>query len=142
MTPVYILIALLVVGGAALHFSSRRGLKSACEQRGADLRLELQRQIDALTANVRSLEQKSEGPLAAGPTDLEPASEATASEVEEITPEILRSLTETITALLGRRVRIRAVKILQTPESSANSWVQQGRAVIQASRNFQQRERE
>lgn len=125
MAYIYIFVAALVVaGGAAVYIGSRRALQRTC----AELRLELQRQIDALSANVRALERTAGGETAATPAQ-------TTAAIEEITPEILRRITETVSGLLGRKVRIRSVKILQTPEPTASSWAQQGRVVVQASHN-------
>ena len=150
MAHIYILItALAVAGWAAAYIGSRGAMKRTCEQMRADLRLEFQRQIDALSENVKNLDRTSRNSaLATTPvvTNRVPSDNAyppeTGTAAEEITPEILRTLTETITALLGRKIRIRSVKILQTPDPSANSWAQHGRAVSQASHNLVQRGRD
>lgn len=156
MAHIYIFItALAIAGWAAAYVGSRATVKRACEQMRADLhlddlRLEFQRQIDALSENVKNLDRtrgnsapasttampEKTQPVAVNPVAHPPETGAAA---EEITPEILRTLTETITALLGRKVRIRSVKILQTSDSAASSWAQHGRAVIQASHNLVQR---
>jgi hypothetical protein len=126
MAYIYIFVAALVVAGwAAVSVGSRRAL----QRNYAELRLELQRQIDALSANVKALERTASGETAVAPSQ-------TTAATEEITPEILRRITETVSGLLGRKVRIRSVKILETPEPTASSWAQQGRVVIQASHNL------
>jgi hypothetical protein len=150
MAHIYILItALAVAGWAAAYIGSRGAMKRTCEQMRADLRLEFQRQIDALSENVKNFDRTSRNSASATTpvvTNRVPSDNAhppeTGMAAEEITPEILRTLTETITALLGRKIRIRSVKILQTPDTSANSWAQHGRAVIQASHNLVQRGRD
>lgn len=151
MAHIYIFItALAIAGWAAAYVGSRAAVRRTSDQMRADLRLEFQRQIDALSENVKNLDRTSGNsapasttampektqPVAMNPVTHPPETGAAA---EEITPEILRTLTETITALLGRKVRIRSVKILQTPDSAASSWAQHGRAVIQASHNLVQR---
>jgi|ERR1700690_1126578 hypothetical protein len=124
MAQIYILAAVLVIAGwAAAYIGSRRALQLA----RAELGLEFQRQIDALSERVRTLERSGGTAAATAPT---------AAGTEEITPEILRTITETVAALLGRKVRIRSVKILQMPGATANSWAQQGRVVVQASHNI------
>jgi hypothetical protein len=159
MAHIYILItALAVAGWAAAYIGSRGAMKRTCEQMRADLRLddlrlEFQRQIDALSENVKNLERTGGTSAPASTialpekkqpvvTNRVPHPPETGTAAEEITPEILRTLTETITALLGRKIRIRSVKILRTPDPSANSWAQHGRAVIQASHNLVQRGRD
>jgi hypothetical protein len=61
---------------------------------------------------------------------------------EEITAETLAKIADTVAALLGRRVRIRSVRIVEQEDAIVNPWAQQGRVVIHASHNFAQRARE
>jgi len=137
----YLLIAGLVIAGWLAMFI---GLRSALKRTGAELRLEFQRQMDSLSANVRSLERTADEPSAA---DAAAARAAQAKNrvtqaSDEITPETLATIAETISALLSRKVHIRSVKILETPTGIANPWAQHGRAVIQASHNLAQQRRE
>jgi hypothetical protein len=146
MAPMYLIIAgLIVAGWLALLIDSRRVLKRTC----AELRLEFQRQIDSLSAKVEALEgaktvfASEVVPVA----DSEPKganqAQATAAQVSgEIAPETLATIAETITALLGKKVRIRSVRMLQTRNAVVNTWAQQGRVVVHASHNFAQRGRE
>ncbi len=128
MAQIYILIAVLVIAGwAAVYIALERRLKQTC----AELRREFQRQTDSLS-NVKVLERTAGTGSAA----------TQASAAEEITPETLLTITETVSALLGRKVRIRSVKVLPTPDPTINSWAQQGRVVIQASHNIGLRGRE
>jgi hypothetical protein len=158
MAHMYLLLAALVLAGcAAVLISSRRLLKRT----SAELRFEFQRQIDSLSASVRALERGAEArnatsPISAAgaPGEAESwagkAGSSSAAQAqpplieapEEVTPETLATITETISALLGRKVHIRSVKILQTPNAIVNPWAQHGRAVVQASRNFASRRRE
>ncbi len=50
-----------------------------------------------------------------------------------ITPEILVMLAAAATSYLGKQVRIRTAKMLQSPYEIVNPWSQQGRVFIQAS---------
>lgn len=147
MTPLYLLTAaLMIVGWLAVFVSMRRMLKRT----GAEVRLEFQRQIEALSAKIKDLEEAANARIA----DVGPEREASAAPIlaqaqaptpqasETITPETLAKITDTITALLGRKVQIRSVKILEIPETISSPWAQHGRAVIQASHNFAWRRRE
>src|SRR5271166_4758433 len=89
-----IIAALVIAGWLTVYISSRRSSARAC----ADLRMELQRQIDSLSESVRSLERTIAAKVS-----------------EEISPETLAAITETIKGLLGRNVRIRSVKRLHAP---------------------------
>jgi hypothetical protein len=44
-----------------------------------------------------------------------------------------------VTAFLGKKVRIRSAKMLQSPYEVVNPWAQQGRMFIQASHNLRLR---
>lgn len=145
----WLIAALVVAGWVAVFISSRSTLNRTCAQ----LRVEFQRQIDSLSAKVGSLE-RADGTWTA-PSSVTPGSgkieppagnavwpiAAQAQATEEITPEILATITETVTALLGRKVHVRSVKILPAPDATANPWAQRGRAIVQASRDFSQRSR-
>ena len=102
----------------------------------AELRLEFQRQVDSIAARVAVLEQEVDTPAAPAAT-----STAEAQAADEITPETLATIAETVAALLGRKVQIRSVKILPVPDAIANPWAQRGRAIVQASHDFSQRSR-
>ena len=146
----YLLIAALVVAGwVAVFISSRSLLNRTCAQ----LRLESQRQVDSLSAKIAALEQTdgtwtAPSSVTAGSGKIEPpagnaaSAMATQSQATEgITPETLARITETVTALLGRKVHVRSVKILPAEDATANPWAQHGRAVVQASHDFSQRSR-
>jgi methylmalonyl-CoA carboxyltransferase large subunit len=105
---------------------------------------ELAGALKALEARVAALSQ---------PTALQPASApaagvkaATAAATEavhpgkgEVTPEILVVIAAAVTAFLGKKVRIRSAKMLQSPYEVVNPWAQQGRMFIQASHNLRLR---
>ena len=112
------------------------GLRRTLKRTSAELRLEFQRQVDSLAARVAVLEQEVDTPAAPAAT-----STAEAQAADEITPETLATIAETVAALLGRKVQIRSVKILPVPDAIANPWAQRGRAIVQASHDFSQRSR-
>jgi hypothetical protein len=147
----WLLAALVIAGWMALFISLRRTLQRTC----SELRLEFQRQIDSLSAKIAALERAAAARTASAPVSAVAAPrkmESSAGNVvspiaaqvqatEEVTPETLATITETVTALLGRKVHVRSVKILPAPDATVNPWAQRGRAIVQASRDFSQRSR-
>jgi hypothetical protein len=129
----YLLITAIVVAACLAVFV---GLRRTLKRTSAELRLEFQRQVDSLAARVAVLEQEVDAPTV--PAAL---STAEAQAADEITPETLATIAETVAALLGRKVKIRSVKILPAPDAIANPWAQRGRAIVQASHDFSQRSR-
>jgi hypothetical protein len=129
----YLLITAIVIAACLAVFV---GLRRTLKRMSAELRLEFQRQADSLAARVAVLEQEVDTPAAPAAT-----STAEAQAADEITPETLATIAETVAALLGRKVQIRSVKILPVPDAIANPWAQRGRAIVQASHDFSQRSR-
>ena len=129
----YLLITAIVIAACLAVFV---GLRRTLKRMSAELRLEFQRQVDSLAARVAVLEQEVDTPAAPAAT-----STAEAQAADEITPETLATIAETVAALLGRKVQIRSVKILPVPDAIANPWAQRGRAIVQASHDFSQRSR-
>ncbi len=68
-----------------------------------------------------------------------PATESTRP-TQDITPETLSVIAAAVTAFLGKKVKIRSAKMLQTPEA-IDRWTRQGRVMIQTSHNLAQRGR-
>ncbi|HWY57734.1 MAG TPA: hypothetical protein VNZ03_24955 [Terriglobales bacterium] len=151
----YMLIAALVIAGWVVVYIGARRMS---RRMSAELRLEFQPQIDALSAKVTALE-RTVGIAAALPSAVRlpgkmkslaagavaPSAQPQASVTQssaDVTSETLATIAETITALLGRKVRILSVKILENPHAVANPWAQQGRVIVQASHNVAQRGRE
>jgi len=147
MTAAMMTAALAVAGWVVLLIVSRRTILREC----AEHRLELEREIEALSRNIEALEGAADtrkvAPVAPG--DGRAAAQSpemvgrifsyTAETNHEIAPETLALITQTITALLGRKVLVRSVKLLQMPNEAPDIWAQQGRVVVQASHNLGQR---
>lgn len=57
----------------------------------------------------------------------------------EISSDTIAILSAAVTAFLGKKVRIRSAKALQTPYEIVNPWAQRGRVIIHASRNLPRR---
>ena len=119
-----LIAALVIAGWLTVYLSLRNRLRRGC----ADLRADLQREIDSLSEKVVGLEQSS-----AALRGLQAS--------EEISPDTLAAISRTVTDLFGKRVQIRSVKLLQT-SNVGSQWAQQGRVVVQASHNLTQRGRE
>jgi methylmalonyl-CoA carboxyltransferase large subunit len=64
---------------------------------------------------------------------------ASVAKEEEITPELLVVMAAAVTVFLGKTVRIRSAKMLQSPYEIVNPWAQQGRVFVQASHNLRTR---
>ena len=109
-----------------------------------------ERQLSELTATIKALEaqvaelSKSAAPRpVAAPKVAAPAAAAQPNKESnkepnkaEVTPEILVVLAAAVTAFLGKEVRIRSAKMLQSPYEVVNPWSQLGRVVVQASHNL------
>ena len=87
---------------------------------------ELAGAVKALQARVAELSQ----PAAAVEVKV-PAAKQTAH--GEVSPEMLVVIAAAVTAFLGKKVRIRSAKMLQSPYEVVNPWSQQGRVFVQAS---------
>jgi methylmalonyl-CoA carboxyltransferase large subunit len=95
---------------------------------------ELAGTIKALQARVAELSQPAASAPAAGVKAAASATkDAVHREAGEVTPEMLVVITAAVTAFLGKKVRIRSAKMLQSPYEVVNPWSQQGRVFVQAS---------
>ncbi|MGA2369852.1 MAG: hypothetical protein ACLPPV_21895 [Candidatus Korobacteraceae bacterium] len=54
---------------------------------------------------------------------------------DEVTPKTVSIIAAAVTEFLGKKVRIRSVKVLQEPDA-VSRWVSQGRAMVQGSHNL------
>jgi methylmalonyl-CoA carboxyltransferase large subunit len=105
---------------------------------------ELAGALKALEARVAALSQPAALQPASTPITGVKAATAAANETAypgkgEVTPEILVVIAAAVTAFLGKKVRIRSAKMLQSPYEVVNPWAQQGRVFIQASHNLRLR---
>jgi methylmalonyl-CoA carboxyltransferase large subunit len=134
-------------------------LKRAFRQAAAELQRSGELQINALAATVKELERRVAGlsselsqavktepvsvPVSAPVVPVAAATPVVRSspvrEEEEITPELLVVMAAAVTAFLGKKVRIRSAKMLQSPYEIVNPWSQQGRVFVQASHNLRSR---
>jgi ferric-dicitrate binding protein FerR (iron transport regulator) len=87
--------------------------------------------LEAMVADLSKPAAPRASAAAAAPRPAQPAPEK--QKKPEVTPEILVMLAAAATAFLGKEVRVRSAKMLQTPYEVINPWAQQGRVFIQAS---------
>jgi hypothetical protein len=147
--------ALVIAGWVAAYLGLRVVLNRRCE----DIRREFQDQVNMLRPKIRPLDGALDGP-AAGPAPKTVQPEETTSPAtrrteliawpapanapaagEELSPEIMAVIAETVTGFLGKRVGIRSARKLstatatapQTPSENADPWAQQGRVLVQSS---------
>ena len=98
---------------------------------------ELADAIEALQARVADLSksaamQKAAEPAAGAKAAATAVTEAVHRETGDVSPEILVMIAAAVTAFLGKKVRIRSAKMLQSPYEVVNPWSQQGRVYVQA----------
>lgn len=104
---------------------------------------ELAGALKTLQARVAELSAPASSQPAATPV-VKTKADGTAKEAAhgakaEVTPEVLVVIAAAVTAFLGKKVRIRSAKVLQSPYEVVNPWSQQGRVSVQASHNFRSR---
>ena len=104
------------------------------------------RRLSELGALVESLEARIAklSPIAS-PAAIQAAAPAKAQAASaipakaEVTPEMIVILAAAATAYLGKNVRVRSAKMLQSPYEIVNPWAQHGRVMIQVSHSLRGR---
>ena len=84
----------------------------------------LEREINELKAQLEALQAKLAQTVKSEPVK------------EEVTPEVLAMIAAAVSTFLGKKIRIRSAKALQSPYEVVNPWSQQGRLFVQASHNL------
>lgn len=87
---------------------------------------EQSRTIAELTATLASSPETRREQLVAAAAPPKPTEKS-------VSPEILVVITAAVTAFLGKKVRIRLARALQSPYELMNPWAQQGRVSVMAS---------
>jgi hypothetical protein len=103
------------------------------------MRREFQTQLGTLRAAVRILEQDAAERAAAantpGPAGIPRIERGIAADPEPaIPPETQALIKATLSTLLGRKVRIRSMKLLEKADA-ATTWATQGRIAVHTSHN-------
>ena len=149
-----IIVVMVDAGCVVTYLSSQRVLRQAAE----NARRQLELRLDGLTGSMADLEARvaeltrTNAELAAlinvakavgvPPTDAPHHNGAPARSAgeppapqpeEEISPETLAMIAAAVTSYLGKKVRIRSARMLQSPYEIVNPWAQQGRVFVQAS---------
>ena len=151
-----VIVAVLVALGCVVTYvSMQRKLRRIV----VELQQSSRQQLDALTQTLKAVEERiaelkrpAAAPRVVAPVAV-PAAKGTAAAPpptkeaappkqempEEVTPEMLVVIAAAVTAFLGKKVRIRSAKMLQSPYEIVNPWSQQGRVFVQASHNLRSR---
>ncbi len=135
--------ALLLIGlGAAVGYAvalirSQAALKGMVRDWGREFNSRIQ-QLES--AAKQAAAQPAPAPLpvlpVAPPSAAGPTEGSQSARTEEMSPETLLIIAAAVTAYLGRKVRVRSAKMLQSPYEIINPWAQQGRVFVQASHNL------
>jgi hypothetical protein len=107
---------------------------------------ELQQDFDARIQKLEASLRQTPVPAPAAPPTAAPTpppstpaavpSPPAATRKEELSPDTLLLIAAAVTAYLGKKVRIRSTRMLQSPYEIVNPWAQQGRVFVQASHNL------
>src|SRR5690242_7166196 len=122
-----IVAALVVLGSLIAYFSLRRALR----RNESELRQSTEDRMSVLTNAVSSLEKQVADLILAAPhistarasgmpALTEEAVPRQHEKAEAVTPEILVVIAAAVTAFLGKKVRIRSAKVLQSPYEIVN----------------------
>jgi len=143
---VVILAALAVAGCVAglLGLQRRMRLTAELQQKTEQQLQQLANTVHSLEARIAELGKATPAVPKAVPAPA-PAAVPVAAAVpavkkeEEVSPELLVVMAAAVTVFLGKKVRIRSAKMLQSPYEIVNPWSQQGRVFVQASHNLRSR---
>jgi methylmalonyl-CoA carboxyltransferase 12S subunit len=141
-----IVVVLVALGYVVVYLSLQRALRRLV----SEVRESTEQSFVALTSTLSALEKRvaelSLSPVAKPAAKTEavvPVAKAAVppkqKAAEEVTPEMLVVIAAAVTAFLGKKVRIRSAKMLQSPYEIVNPWSQQGRVFVQASHNLRSR---
>jgi hypothetical protein len=140
-------VALVVAAGVVLSYllarrSGRRLSDELLRERDRQI-ASLQQAVATLESRIAAISKTDERPASVPMQPPTPMSKPAAAQPtvvsEEITPELLVVRAAAVTAFLGKKVRIRSAKVLQSPYEIVNPWSQQGRVIVQASHNVRSR---
>ena len=108
-------------------------------QAASERQLAMERQLGELTGAVKALQARVaelSQPVASVPAAGVKAVTAQDAAHREVSPEVLVVIAAAVTAFLGKKVRIRSAKMLQSPYEVVNLRSQQGRALVHASHHL------
>ena len=128
-----LVVAVIVALACVITYVSAQ---AAFRRRSSESHLAEENRLQSLGKTIQDLESRlaelSKTPAPA-PTQTQPV---VPEKKEEVSPEMIIVLSAAVTAFLGKKVRIRSAKMLQSPYEIVNPWSQQGRVIVQASHNL------
>ena len=128
-----LVVTVIVALGCVITYVSAQ---AAFRRRASELHRTEESRLQSLAKTIQDLESRlaelSKAPVPAT-TQAQPAP---VEKKEEVSPEMIIVLSAAVTAFLGKKVRIRSAKMLQSPYEIVNPWSQQGRVIVQASHNL------
>jgi hypothetical protein len=110
--------------------------RSTIDQIDNEELLSLKRQVTSLTELVEQmrLQLAKQSEALAKLTAIAPALPAQPIANEKaVSPDVLIIIAAAVSSFLGKKIRIRSARMLQTPYEIVNPWSQQGRVSVQAS---------
>ena len=146
MMPLLVFVVFVVIVAVACTLTYV-AMRRSSRQSLAEFRRAAEDQFSALSVSVAALQKQiqqlstaSATRAAARPSAIPqpPAPQAAPvpTATQEITPDLLVVMAAAVTAFLGKKVRIRSARALQSPYEIVNPWSQQGRVIVQASHNL------
>ena len=96
--------------------------------------LSLKRQVASLTELVEQMRQQlaRQSEMIAKVAPVKASGEPPPNE-KPVSPEVLVVIAAAVSSFLGKKIRIRSARMMQTPYEIVNPWSQQGRVSVQAS---------
>jgi methylmalonyl-CoA carboxyltransferase 12S subunit len=138
------IVALIVASLLISYLTAQHALKQARDHAREQLELRLgglTHAIAELEARVAELTRPPMAPVQPKQPLANAAAQSQAEPDDEVPAEVLILITAAVTSFLGKKVRVRSAKMLQSPYEIVNPWAQQGRVIVQASHNLQVRHR-
>lgn len=126
-----LVVAVIVALACVITYVSAQ---AAFRRRTSEVRQAEENRLQTLGKTIQDLESRlAELTKAPAPAQAQPI---VPEKKEEVSPEMIIVLSAAVTAFLGKKVRIRSAKMLQSPYEIVNPWSQQGRVIVQASHNL------
>jgi hypothetical protein len=118
----------------AARFGVTMEKQATLEAIGNEELLSLKRQVASLTELVEQMRQQlaRQSEMMAKLSPANGSGEPPAHE-KPVSPEILVVIAAAVSSFLGKKIRIRSARMMQTPYEIVNPWSQQGRVSVQAS---------
>src|SRR5580704_16813486 len=106
------------------------------EQQVASLTENIERVHQEMTEQSKLLAELSRRVMASSQETTAASRRSSAAEEKPATPDVLLIIAAAVSAFLGKKIRIRSARMLQSPYEIVNPWSQQGRVSVQASHSL------